>query len=155
MHFLPKKHCFWPKKALFFKFTKVLGFGKTPPPCWEKFPNNIVFFYESVPKICGWTLPPKFCKLIPCIALLHRATKFALLPFSSRWIAQVQGTRLATHDLVLAVWTCLKVMYAKNLISGDVAFDILVKHQRAATDDGKLELKLVRGKFLLFPLLPQ
>ena len=44
VHFLPKKHCFWPKKALFFKFTKVLGIGKTPPPCWEKFPNNIVFF---------------------------------------------------------------------------------------------------------------
>ena len=41
-------------------------------------------------------------------------------------------------------------MYAKNLISGDVAFDILVKSQRAATDDGKLEIKQVRGKFLLF-----
>ena len=47
VHFLPKKHCFWPKKALFFKFTKVLGFGKTPPPCWEKFPNDIVFFLRA------------------------------------------------------------------------------------------------------------
>ena len=28
---------------------KFLGFGKTPPPCWEKFPNDIVFFFESVP----------------------------------------------------------------------------------------------------------
>ena len=37
-------------KKILGKFTKVLGFGKTPPPCWENFPNNIVFFYESVPK---------------------------------------------------------------------------------------------------------
>jgi len=26
------------------KFTKVLGFEKTPPPLWEKFPKNPVFF---------------------------------------------------------------------------------------------------------------
>ena len=32
-------------KKILGKFTKVLGFGKTPPPCWEKFPNNIVFFF--------------------------------------------------------------------------------------------------------------
>ena len=31
-------------KKILGKFTKVLGFGKSPPPCWEKFPNNIVFF---------------------------------------------------------------------------------------------------------------
>ena len=36
-------------KKILGKFTKVLGFGKTPPPCWEKFPNDIVFFFESVP----------------------------------------------------------------------------------------------------------
>ena len=36
-------------KKILGKFTKVLGFGKSPPqPSWEKFPNNIVFF-ESVP----------------------------------------------------------------------------------------------------------
>ena len=33
-------------KKILGKFTKVLGFGKTPPPCWESFPNNIVFFWE-------------------------------------------------------------------------------------------------------------
>ena len=33
-------------KKILGKFTKVLGFGKTPPPCWEKFPNDIVFFWE-------------------------------------------------------------------------------------------------------------
>ena len=32
-------------KKILGKFTKVLGFGKTPPPCWEKFPNNVVFFF--------------------------------------------------------------------------------------------------------------
>ena len=37
-------------KKILGKFTKVLGFGKTPPPCWEKFPNNVVFFFDSVPK---------------------------------------------------------------------------------------------------------
>ena len=34
-------------KKILGKFTKVLGFGKTPPPCWEKFPNNIVFFMRA------------------------------------------------------------------------------------------------------------
>ena len=33
-------------KNILGKFTKVLGFGKTPPPCWEKFPNNIIFLWE-------------------------------------------------------------------------------------------------------------
>ena len=32
------------------QITKVLGIGKTPPPpCWEKFPNNPVFFFECFP----------------------------------------------------------------------------------------------------------
>ena len=34
-------------KKILGKFTKVLGFGKTPPPCWEKFPNDIVFFLTA------------------------------------------------------------------------------------------------------------
>ena len=34
-------------KKILGKFTKVLGFGKTPPQCWEKFPNNIVFFFRA------------------------------------------------------------------------------------------------------------
>ena len=34
-------------KKILGKFTKVLGFGKTPPPCWEKFPNNVVFFLRA------------------------------------------------------------------------------------------------------------
>ena len=33
------------------KFTKVLGFEKTPPPLWEKFPKNPVFFLGGVPKL--------------------------------------------------------------------------------------------------------
>ena len=42
-------------KKILGKFTKVLGFGKTPPPCWEKFPNNIVFFFweRTLSKICS------------------------------------------------------------------------------------------------------
>ena len=28
---------------------KFWDLGRPPPPCWEKFPNNIVFLYESVP----------------------------------------------------------------------------------------------------------
>ena len=34
-------------KKILGKFTKVLGFGKTPPPGWEKFPNDIVFFLRA------------------------------------------------------------------------------------------------------------
>ena len=48
---LAQKTLFLTQKGTVFQITKVLGFGKTPPPCWEKFPNNIVFFYESVPKL--------------------------------------------------------------------------------------------------------
>ena len=29
------------------KFTKVLGFEKPPPPPWEKFPKNPVFFLAA------------------------------------------------------------------------------------------------------------
>ena len=46
VHFLPKKHCFWPKKALFFKFTKVLGFGKTPPHVGKNSQIISFFFWE-------------------------------------------------------------------------------------------------------------
>ena len=42
-------------KKILGKFTKVLGFGKTPPPCWENFPNNIVFsFWERT--LWNWNL---------------------------------------------------------------------------------------------------
>ena len=53
-------------KKILGKFTKVLGFGKTPPSCWENFPNNVVFFFWKrtlrrfievyavfVPNLCG------------------------------------------------------------------------------------------------------
>ena len=40
-------------KKILGKFTKVLGFGKTPPPCWEKFPNDIVFFLERTLDVLG------------------------------------------------------------------------------------------------------
>ena len=33
-----------------FRITIALGIGKTPPPCWEKFPNNPVSFYECLPE---------------------------------------------------------------------------------------------------------
>ena len=46
---LAQKTLFLTQMALFFKFTKVLGFGQAPPPMLGKIPNNIVFFYESVP----------------------------------------------------------------------------------------------------------
>ena len=49
-------------KKILGKFTKVLGFGKTPPPCWEKFPNNIVFFCLRAyltDKGCQWSGPIK------------------------------------------------------------------------------------------------
>ena len=36
-------------KKMLGQFTKVLGFGKTPPPpCWEKFPNNDIFLRASL-----------------------------------------------------------------------------------------------------------
>ena len=48
-------------KKILGKFTKVLGFGKTPPPCWEKFPNNIVFFCLTAYLI--WFGVYSFCNL--------------------------------------------------------------------------------------------
>ena len=54
-------------KKILGKFTKVLGFGKTPPPCGEKFPNDIVFFFESVPKqnIAKGTTDPRIEFILP------------------------------------------------------------------------------------------
>ena len=31
------------------RITKVLGFGETPPPVWEKLPKNPVFFSDRLP----------------------------------------------------------------------------------------------------------
>ena len=47
VHFFPKKTLFLTQKGTVFQIYKILGFGKTPPPCWEKFPNNIVFFMRA------------------------------------------------------------------------------------------------------------
>ena len=56
-------------KKILGKFTKVLGFGKTPPPCGENFPNNVVFSFwkrtlrtiylliSLVQTTCTWVLP--------------------------------------------------------------------------------------------------
>ena len=38
-------------KKILGKFTKVLGFGKTPPPCWKNSQIISFFLYESVPKL--------------------------------------------------------------------------------------------------------
>ena len=67
-------------KKILGKFTKVLGFGKTPPPCWENFPNNVVFsfwertlcwfFYEADPS--KWNWKEKFAPDCPlCRRLTH------------------------------------------------------------------------------------
>ena len=45
-HVLAPQNEFGTQKILG-QFTKVLGIGKTPPPCWEKFPNNPVFFLSA------------------------------------------------------------------------------------------------------------
>ena len=49
-HFLAPQNEFGTQKILD-QFTKVLGIGKTPPPCWEKFPNNPVTFFWGVRKL--------------------------------------------------------------------------------------------------------
>ena len=54
-------------KKILGKFTKVLGFGKTPPPCWEKFPNDIVFFLRA------YLTPVILQKLVKNIASLNLA----------------------------------------------------------------------------------
>ena len=56
--FLKKRNI---SKTMLVNLLKVLGFGKTPPPCWEKFPKEIVFFFESVPYFlfCLPVTPPR------------------------------------------------------------------------------------------------
>ena len=44
----------WHTKKYLVNLQKFWDLGRPPPPCWEKFPNNIVFFFESVPK---WSVP--------------------------------------------------------------------------------------------------
>ena len=38
------------KGTVFSNLQKFWDLGRPPPPCWENFPNNVVFFFESVPK---------------------------------------------------------------------------------------------------------
>ena len=47
---LAQKTLFLTPKGTVFQIYKSFGIWEDPPPpCWEKFPNNIVFFFESVP----------------------------------------------------------------------------------------------------------
>ena len=48
---LAQKTLFLTQKGTVFQIYKSFGIWEDPPhpPWWEKFPNNIVFFYESVP----------------------------------------------------------------------------------------------------------
>ena len=49
---LAQKTLFLTQKGTVFQIYKSFGIWEDlPPPCWEKFPNNIVFFCESVPNI--------------------------------------------------------------------------------------------------------
>ena len=51
MQYMPCNHALLAQEALFLTqkgtvFQIYKSFGKTPPPCWEKFPNNVVFFWQ-------------------------------------------------------------------------------------------------------------
>ena len=65
-------------KKILGKFTKVLGFGKTPPPCWEKFPNDIVFFLRAYLRYF-WVFIPSirnmFDNIARCIQFLAGQVK--------------------------------------------------------------------------------
>ena len=39
----------WHTKKYLVNLQKFWDLGRPPPPCWEKFPNNIGFLFESVP----------------------------------------------------------------------------------------------------------
>ena len=58
---LAQKTLFSTQKGTVFQIYKSFGIWEDPPPCWEKFPNNVVFFYESVP----YALPSNRCSYCP------------------------------------------------------------------------------------------
>ena len=43
---LAQKTLFLTQKGTVFQIYKSFGIWEDPPPCWEKFPNDIVFFLE-------------------------------------------------------------------------------------------------------------
>ena len=43
---LAQKTLFLTQKGTVFQIYKSFGIWEDPPPCWEKFPNNIVFLWE-------------------------------------------------------------------------------------------------------------
>ena len=44
---LAQKTLFLTQKGTVFQIYKSFGIWEDPPPCWEKFPNNIVFFMRA------------------------------------------------------------------------------------------------------------
>ena len=44
---LAQKTLFLTQKGTVFQIYKSFGIWEDPPPCWEKFPNNIVFFLTA------------------------------------------------------------------------------------------------------------
>ena len=44
---LAQKTLFLTQKGTVFQIYKSFGIREDPPPCWEKFPNNIVFFMRA------------------------------------------------------------------------------------------------------------
>ena len=49
-HVLAPQNEFGTQKKYLVNLQKFWELGR-PPPCWEKFPNNDVFFSDSVPKV--------------------------------------------------------------------------------------------------------
>ena len=83
-------------KKILGKFTKVLGFGKTPAPCWEKFPKNIVFFLERTLTFLIITLT-HFLEdvLVSIVNLLNLHNYFSKLDLKySQWRASEQVSLL-------------------------------------------------------------
>ena len=44
---LAQKTLFLTQKGTVFQIYKSFGIWEDPPPCWEKFSNNIVFFFRA------------------------------------------------------------------------------------------------------------
>ena len=48
----------WTAKKYLVNLQKFWDSGRPPPPCWEKFPNNVVFFLKAYPILFAEYLSP-------------------------------------------------------------------------------------------------
>ena len=89
------------------QITKVLGMRRPPPLCWEKFPNNSVFFFWCLP--LKWRTSEEKTSLKMNIFL----TRFRL--FLKRWLPLVEISLIRSYNNVFLSFFNAHIFWTESL----------------------------------------